>query len=117
MITKPTIQSNTEHENEKQWESFNKKYNKTKYSNLKQNDQCAQIGDKITIHFIDEDEKITFTLVESNSSSNKNEVSVNSPIGQAVFGQDEGCKICVHTPNEIENIKIKLIEKTKNNNC
>ena len=118
IITKPTtIQSNTENENEKQWESFNKKYNETKYNNLKQSDHCAQIGDKITIQFIDENEKMTFTLVENNASLNRNEVSVNSPIGQAVFGQDEDCKICVHTPNGIEKIKIMLIEKTKNNNC
>lgn len=116
MITKPTIQSNTEHENEKQWESFNKKYNQTKYNNLKQNDQCAQIGDKITIQFINENEKMTFTLVESNASRNRFEVSVNSPIGQAVFGQEEGCEISAHTPNGIESIKILLIEKAKNNN-
>lgn len=116
MITKPTIQSNTEHENEKQWESFNKKYNETKYNNLKQSDQCAQIGDKITIQFINENEKMTFTLVESNASRNRFEVSVNSPIGQAVFGQEEGCEISAHTPNGIESIKILLIEKAKNNN-
>ena len=116
MITKPTIQSNTEQENEKQWESFNKKYNETKYNNLKQSDQCAQIGDKITIQFINENEKMTFTLVESNASRNRFEVSVNSPIGQAVFGQEEGCEISAHTPNGIESIKILLVEKAKNNN-
>ena len=40
-----------EPENEK-WKPFEKRYNEIKYNNLNPSEQCAQVGDMITIEYM-----------------------------------------------------------------
>lgn len=113
-IKRPTIYKITEDSNKQESDLFIKKFNETKYNNLKSFDKCAQIGDMVKIQYLGEEECLTLLLVDSNKSSDNHCVSISAPIGQAIYGASVGDIIDVKTPEGIE--KIKIIELKKLNN-
>ena len=90
-----------------------KRYNEIKYNNLKPAEQCAQIGDMITIEYICENKQLTFLLSEKQDDSGGVVVSTSAPIGKAVFGQVVGDILDVPAPSGIKQIKIIEIKKQK----
>lgn len=100
--------------NDQESNNFRKKFNETKYNNLKSFDKCIQIGDTIKIQYLNEEDTLTFVLVDNNKSSDQKAVSISAPIGEAIYGQSIGDIIDVKTPAGIERIKIIEIKKNKN---
>lgn len=98
----------------KESKNFRKKFNKIKYNNLKSFDQCIQIGDTVKIQYMNEEDTLTFILVDNNTLSDNGSVSISAPIGEAIYGQSIGDIIDVKTPAGIERIKIIEIKKNKN---
>ena len=108
-----------EPENE-MWKPFEKRYNEIKYNNLKSAEQCAQIGNLITIEYISGNKQLTFWLSDNQNDSEISTVfasiptiSASAPIGKAVLGQAIGDIVDVLTPSGIKQIKIVEIKKQK----
>lgn len=93
------------------WENFNKKYNETKYNNLRPKANGVQVGDRVKFRFVDEDDEMTLRLVEDGIKVESDTVSVAAPIGEAILGQAQGDIIEVRTPSGIETIQIVEIYK------
>lgn len=97
---------------DKKWDSFNKKYNETKYNNLLPKENCVEVGDVVTIRYIEDGDELKVKLVEDNENSKSDYVTIASPIGQAIIGQMVGDIIDAKTPNGITTIEIiNLIKK------
>ena len=86
-------------------DEFDRKNNKTKFNKVVQN--CGiKVGDNIVIEYLSSHKQLSLRLVEEFEGNLKGCVSKFSPIGQAIYGLEEGDVINVNTPNGIETIKI-----------
>lgn len=92
------------------WKEFEKKYNITKYNKTNPN-SGIQIGDTVTIEYVEDQYIVKGKLVEKSVSGLLGTVSIDSPIGKAICGLEVGDEIDVDTPSGIETIRIIKIEK------
>ena len=87
-------------------------YNEAKLVERGNDRTVCDIDDQIFIRFFDnfgfEDEQ--YTLVAKNLNIKSDEISLNSPLGMAIYKQKFDSDICFETDNKIQ-VKIKLMRK------
>lgn len=78
-------------------------------------DDSINIGDKLDVNFIyapDDEEEMTITLVGGTGSALNNLVSINSPVGSAIYGRKIGETVSYKANNN--NAKVKILRKVNN---
>ena len=71
--------------------------------------RSKNIGTGNTVEIVNSNSHLKFILVEELSSTEENQISVNSPIGQEVLGRRVGDDIFVNTPKGKIHYKIKSV--------
>lgn len=82
--------------------------------NLEMTEDCVNIDDIIDANFIfgpDDEEEMTIQLVGGTGNSLNNQISINSPLGQAIYGKKIGDTIFYEvSQNKVE---VSLLRKVK----
>jgi len=77
-------------------------------------DKKVNLGTKVMLHDLDNDEKINYTLVGSAEADPLNhKISNESPIGKAILGHVIGDQVTVETPSGEVEYEIMSIKKVK----
>ncbi len=72
------------------------------------------IGALVTLHDIDNDEKLKYMMVSPEESNyEENKISIFSPIGKGLMGQEAGKTIDIKVPAGVLKYKILKIERPK----
>lgn len=82
---------------------------------LEMTDDSINIGDKLDVNFMyapDDEEEMTITLVGGTGSTFNNHVSINSPVGSAIYGRKIGETVSYKANNS--NAKVKILRKLNN---
>jgi transcription elongation factor GreA len=70
----------------------------------------AGLGDKVTLEAIPQGDKITYTLVgKSETDPKEGLISIESPVGKAVYGKSVGDEVEVNLPLQTMKYKLKKI--------
>jgi transcription elongation factor GreA len=68
-------------------------------------------GAKVTVYDPDTDEEVTYQILgPAESDASQGRISLNSPIGQALLGKEEGDEIQVRTPGGLRILEIVSVE-------
>lgn len=71
---------------------------------------CVNVGTKVTVKYIDEDDEDTYEIVGSlEADPFENKISNESPIGIALMGRKVGDVVSVEGPNGTYDVKITKI--------
>jgi transcription elongation factor GreA len=74
--------------------------------------QRISMGDTVIISYVESGEKIRYTLVSSKEANiQQGKISLNSPLGQALFNKEAGETLEVTAPSGV--LKYKIIEISK----
>lgn len=92
------------------WGMIEKRYNTIKDNKINVNN-AIKIGDIVTIEYVEDNYIIKVKLVEKSVPGLSGTVSIESPIGRAIYGLEVGNEINVVTPSGTEKIRIKKVEK------
>ena len=72
----------------------------------------ANIGSKVLVFDVDEDEEVEYSIVGSNQADPlQNRVSDVSPIGQALIGAHIGEKVTVHAPGGEYTLEVRALSR------
>ena len=77
-------------------------------------DNCVNIDDILDINFVfapDDEEEMTIQLVGGTGKSSQNKISINSPLGQAIYGRRIGETVFYEANNN--KVKANLLRKVK----
>jgi transcription elongation factor GreA len=76
--------------------------------------ETVDLGAKVTLHSIDDDEEVVFTIVGPGEvSPREGKISLQSPIGKALSDRREGEVVDVQTPAGSHHYRIVRIEQRK----
>ena len=75
------------------------------------NSSAVQFGSEVTVHDMDFDEDVTYTIKGTTEADPmKNIISNQSPVGQALIGHKKGDTVTVKAPNGEYQLKILKID-------
>jgi len=71
----------------------------------------AHLGSRLTVLDLDSDEETTYELVIAEAADAKlGRISIASPIGRGLLGQQEGDEVRIQTPAGVRNLEILSLE-------
>lgn len=79
-------------------------------------DQAVDLGTTVTVQFIDDDDQVTYQIVgKQEADLNKQKVSFDSPLGQALMHQQVGQTVTVDAPQGVYQVKIMAVKLSSPN--
>jgi transcription elongation factor GreA len=93
--------------NESRIQELEQTLSKVEIVEANNSDPSAGVGDKVTVKDIETGKDMTFTLVATSESEPvEGKVSIESPVGRALYGKFKGAEVQITLPHKLINYKL-----------